>query len=101
MLDDEAVPILNRVVKVLFDSSLELVFDSSPPLVPLAKNDKGFFLGLLLLLLLESPLNLHELMVRPIFEEDYVPHQVDLLQAFVHDLHLLVKLGGHDSFFIT
>jgi len=39
---------------------------------PFAKNDEGFFLGLLLRLLLESPLNLHKLVVRLIFEEDHV-----------------------------
>ena len=55
-------------------------------------------LGLLLLLffvLIELLLNLHELMVRPIFEEDHVPHQVDLLQAFVHLFNLLVEVGVH------
>ena len=32
--------------------------------------------------------------MRPILEEDNVPNQIDLLQVFVHDFYLLVKLGG-------
>ena len=53
-------------------------------------------LGLLLLVL--DLLSLHELMVISIFEEDHVPHYVDFLQAFVHDLGLLEKLGVHYFF---
>ena len=52
-------------------------------------------LGLLLLLLLvlfELLLNLHKLMVRPIFEEDYIPHGVDFLQALVHLLYMLALI---------
>ena len=33
-----------------------------------------------------------------IFEEDHLPHHVDFLQAFVHDLGLLEKLGVHYFF---
>ena len=60
--------------------------------------------GLLLLLLLvlfELLLNLHKLMVSPIFEEDHIPHGVDFLQAFVHLFYLLVKVGVHWLLIIT
>ena len=89
------------MVNFLFDSSLELVLDSSLSLIhsPKVANDSclGFFLLFLPLFELD-PLNLHVLMVRPIFEEHHVPHQIDFLQALVYDFHLLVELGGHDIF---
>ena len=51
--------------------------------------------------LLELLLNLHKLMVRPIFEEDHIPHGVDFLQVLVHLLYFLVKVGVHWLLIIT
>ena len=56
------------------------------------------WLLLLLLVLLELLLNLHKLIVRPIFEEDHIPHWINFFQAFVHLLHLLVEVGVHCFF---
>ena len=71
---------------------------------PFTKGGEGFLFGfiffhLFLSLLVLDPLNLHELMVMPILEEDYVHHQVYFLQALVHFIDLLEWPGIHFFFF--
>ena len=99
VLDDDPM----RVVNFLFDSSLELALDSSPPLTHspnMAYDSCLSFFYFFCLFFLNFFSTFMSWWWGPSLRKTIYPHWIDFLQAFVHPLYFLVEVGVHWLFFI-